>query len=204
VGANAGHIDNNDNDDDDDDVESYMNIDNKGVRSEQLPAPYTGSRTSPRRGSSTFPSDSGNSNYYSSTHGGNINNNNNNTSHKEDQEHEHDRDNDSDHYSAKQKPLTTVDTFLQHVEVASRALHHDDKAEKSQVFRTILPLCVALIVVMWCSIFQASFFVYVKSSSGMAIDEVLYFVRLFSDLVGRPMTRLPRPYFLKVQKITMI
>lgn len=64
--------------------------------------------------------------------------------------------------------------------------------------QAVWPLCVALIVTMWCSIFQASFFAYVDSPRGRDIEQILYFVRLFCDLLGRPLTRLPRPWFLKV------
>ena len=68
------------------------------------------------------------------------------------------------------------------------------------LFNKIFPLCLALFVVMWCSIFQASFFAYVTSSSkNREIEQILYFVRLFADLIGRPLTRLPRPSFLKVR-----
>ena len=60
-------------------------------------------------------------------------------------------------------------------------------------------LCLALFIIMFCSIFQASFFVFVSSSvEGRDIEQILYFDRLFADLLGRPLTRLKRPSFLKV------
>lgn len=65
-------------------------------------------------------------------------------------------------------------------------------------FRKLIPLCLALFLVIFCSIFQSSFFCYVTSSGGRDIEQILYFVRSFSDLIGRPLTRLQRPFFLKV------
>lgn len=62
----------------------------------------------------------------------------------------------------------------------------------------VWPLCLALVITIFCSIFQASFFAYVDSPDGRDIEQILYFVRLFSDLLGRPLTRMPRPWFLKV------
>jgi hypothetical protein len=59
-------------------------------------------------------------------------------------------------------------------------------------------LCGALIITIFCSIFQAAFFAYVSSSHGWEIEQILYFTRLFSDLVGRPLTRMTRPSFMKV------
>ena len=60
-------------------------------------------------------------------------------------------------------------------------------------------LCVAVFIIMFCSIFQASFFVFVTSSvEGRDIEQILYFDRLFADLLGRPLTRLRRPSFLQV------
>ena len=57
---------------------------------------------------------------------------------------------------------------------------------------------------MWCSIFQASFFAYVNSPHGREIEQILYFTRLFADLVGRPLTRLPRPYFIQTKNQLLI
>lgn len=73
------------------------------------------------------------------------------------------------------------------------SITHDDV-----VFTMVCPLCLSLIITMWSSIFQASFFAYVESSSTRNIEQWLYFVRLFSDLIGRPLTFLPRPKFLQV------
>jgi hypothetical protein len=66
----------------------------------------------------------------------------------------------------------------------------------------ILPLRLALFVIMFFSIFQASFFAYVTSSvKHRDIEQILYFVRLFSDLLGRPLTRVLRFSFLKVKSL---
>jgi hypothetical protein len=64
-------------------------------------------------------------------------------------------------------------------------------------------LCAALIITIYCSIFQAAFFAYVNSQNGWEIEQVLYFTRLFSDLAGRPLTMLPRPSFMKVGLVTV-
>jgi hypothetical protein len=73
-----------------------------------------------------------------------------------------------------------------------------------ELYHDVYPLCIALIIVMWCSIFQASFFAYVSSPRGREIEQILYFTRLFADLVGRPLTRLPRPSFLKTKNQLLI
>jgi hypothetical protein len=65
------------------------------------------------------------------------------------------------------------------------------------IFLAVCPLCVALMITMWSSIFQASFFAYVDSKRGWNIEQILYFTRLFSDLLGRPLTFFPRPSFIK-------
>ena len=62
-----------------------------------------------------------------------------------------------------------------------------------------LPLCAALVLTIWSSIFQAAFFAYVNSPRNQNIEQTLYFVRLFSDLLGRPLTFLPRPFFVQVR-----
>lgn len=62
------------------------------------------------------------------------------------------------------------------------------------------PLIIALFATMFFSILQASFFAYVTSPvKGRDIEQILYFVRLFSDLLGRPLTRLCRSSYLKVR-----
>lgn len=72
------------------------------------------------------------------------------------------------------------------------------------IFTAVCPLCVALMVTMWSSIFQASFFAYVNSKRGWNIEQILYFTRLFSDLMGRPLTFLPRPSFIRVRSVASI
>lgn len=61
----------------------------------------------------------------------------------------------------------------------------------------ILPCRVAIFLNIWSSIFSAAFFAYVRSSRNLDIELVLYFVRLFSDLIGRPLAHLPRPSFVR-------
>jgi len=74
------------------------------------------------------------------------------------------------------------------------------KSMRSNVYNDVLPLCFALVITMWCSIFQASFFAYINSPSGRDIEQILYFVRLFSDLLGRPLTRFYRPAFIQTNQ----
>jgi len=72
----------------------------------------------------------------------------------------------------------------------------EDASMRNTVYRKVFSLCLALFITIWCSIFQASFFAYCDSPQGRDIEQILYFVRLFSDLLGRPLTRLTRPWFL--------
>lgn len=105
-------------------------------------------------------------------------------------------------FSSYASPLTRTRNLLRSVERAAMQLQlrpGDIYSMDDALFRRIFPLCLALFTLMWCSIFQASFFAYVSSSTkGRELEQILYFVRLFADLIGRPLTRLPRPFFLKV------
>lgn len=79
---------------------------------------------------------------------------------------------------------------------------HMSSREKER--QRILPLRLALFVITFFSIFQASFFAYVTSSvKHRDIEQILYFVRLFSDLLGRPLTRVLRFSFLKVISVSV-
>ncbi len=62
-------------------------------------------------------------------------------------------------------------------------------------------LCNTLFVTMFTSIFQGAFFVFAKSAGGVNIEQYLYFTRLFSDLLGRPLASLPRPWFVQTDKL---
>jgi len=97
------------------------------------------------------------------------------------------------HVSVYTRPMARAKMILRAVE---------DATMKSGVYYSIWPLCLALVITIWCSIFQASFFAYVDSAEGRDIEQILYFVRLFSDLLGRPFTRIFRPWFLKVSHPT--
>jgi len=55
----------------------------------------------------------------------------------------------------------------------------------------------SLYLTMFSSIFTAAFFAYVTSTDDNDIEQILYFTRLFCDLFGRPITRLPRPDFIR-------
>jgi uncharacterized membrane protein len=80
----------------------------------------------------------------------------------------------------------------------SAVIHKDSNHAK------ILPLCAALAISVFSSIFHAAFFAYVSSDQDKSIEQTLYFVRLFADLCGRPLTFLPRPWFLQVRRGTLI
>jgi hypothetical protein len=74
--------------------------------------------------------------------------------------------------------------------VVIRAL---SEAEKDFVEEVIAPCRWALFITIASSIFQASFLAYVRSSrppSNYCVCELLYFVRLFADFLGRPLARL--------------
>jgi hypothetical protein len=73
-----------------------------------------------------------------------------------------------------------------------------DVARQDEMLSDMCPLCGALVITIWSSIFQAAFFAYVSSSTNRDIEQILYFTRLISDLFGRPLTFLPRPSFLQV------
>lgn len=76
------------------------------------------------------------------------------------------------------------------------------EAEKAFVEETVRPCEQALFVTIASSIFLSSFLAYVRSpgphAPGYCLCEVLYFVRLFADLAGRPLAALlPRPRWLQ-------
>jgi len=83
----------------------------------------------------------------------------------------------------------------------------DSFVQRDQLFHSsVSPLCAALFITMWSSIFQASFFAYVNavSSETKNLEQRLYFIRLICDLVGRPLTFLPRPFFLQTNNELLI
>lgn len=87
---------------------------------------------------------------------------------------------------------------LNHTSIWSDDPHTKQKVTwEVEVYRDVKILCIALFVTMFCSIFQAAFFAFVDSKKQRNIEQILYFVRLFCDLLGRPLTRLKRPWFLK-------
>ena len=75
----------------------------------------------------------------------------------------------------------------------ARALLLSRRALSSYVERLIRPCRLALFLNIWSSIFTAAFFAYVQPQSDFDIEELLYFIRLFSDLLGRPLARMVRP-----------
>jgi hypothetical protein len=69
--------------------------------------------------------------------------------------------------------------------------------EKWAMKQAVRPYELALFVTICSSIFTAAFFAYVSPQrQGRNIEQVLYFVRLFSDLLGRPLARVVRPSIL--------
>ncbi len=85
----------------------------------------------------------------------------------------------------------------------ARKLLSDIKAasQRDEMMFELMPLCGALILTIWGSIFQAAFFAYVESPNGRNIEQILYFTRLVCDLLGRPLTFLPRPWFVQVRRV---
>ena len=69
----------------------------------------------------------------------------------------------------------------------------------------IRPCRVAIFLNIWTSIFSAAFFAYVQPAGTNDVEIVLYFTRLFSDLLGRPLARCPRPWFCRTkEQIVMV
>eukprot|EP00615_Pteridomonas_danica_P010569 CAMPEP_0114367360 /NCGR_PEP_ID=MMETSP0101-20121206/29998_1 /TAXON_ID=38822 ORGANISM="Pteridomonas danica, Strain PT" /NCGR_SAMPLE_ID=MMETSP0101 /ASSEMBLY_ACC=CAM_ASM_000211 /LENGTH=364 /DNA_ID=CAMNT_0001516943 /DNA_START=425 /DNA_END=1522 /DNA_ORIENTATION=- len=67
---------------------------------------------------------------------------------------------------------------------------------QEEVATAVRPCRIAIFLNIWSSIFSAAFFAYVRPAGKIDTEMVLYFVRLFSDLVGRPLARLPRPSWI--------
>lgn len=90
--------------------------------------------------------------------------------------------------------------------------HHESGGEYSEqdntgvvetreiVARRIRPCQIAIFINIWSSIFSAAFFAYVKPAGGTDVELILYFTRLFSDLVGRPLARVYRPWFVQTKE----
>mmetsp|Transcript_53057 Transcript_53057/g.147184 ORF Transcript_53057/g.147184 Transcript_53057/m.147184 type:complete len:344 (-) Transcript_53057:138-1169(-) len=69
--------------------------------------------------------------------------------------------------------------------------------DQAYVAKIIRPCRVAIFLNIWTSIFSAAFFAYVQPAGKTDVEIILYFTRLFSDLIGRPLARCPRPWFCK-------
>lgn len=74
------------------------------------------------------------------------------------------------------------------------------RSDMEVIAHKIWPCRVALFWTMFGSILTAAFFAYADSSNGIDIEQVLYFTRLFGDLLGRPFTSLPRPRWLSTPR----
>lgn len=86
-----------------------------------------------------------------------------------------------------QKKLESFDGTIKHLE----------PVEGKEIIADAIVECrLALFVTIFASVFTAAFFAYVNSTDGNDIEQILYFTRLFCDLFGRPITRLPRPKFM--------
>lgn len=68
---------------------------------------------------------------------------------------------------------------------------------REYVAQVIRPARIAIFLNIASSIFSAAFFAYVKPVGKYDVEVILYFTRLFSDLVGRPLAGLPRPWFVR-------
>jgi hypothetical protein len=72
------------------------------------------------------------------------------------------------------------------------------------IFMIVYPYCIAMLLTLLSSILSASFFGYLSSPKNRNISQIMYFTRLFCDLLGRPLTLLPRPKFIMVFPDTII
>lgn len=71
---------------------------------------------------------------------------------------------------------------------------------REYVAQVIRPARIAIFLNIASSIFSAAFFAYVKPMGKYDVEVILYFTRLFSDLVGRPLAGLPRPWFVRTMQ----
>lgn len=88
-----------------------------------------------------------------------------------------------------------------------QSLDKSDKAQATRlvssyvsIFHQVKPLCFTLFLTLLSSILSSAFFVYVKSPNNYDIAQTLYFIRLFCDLFGRPLTTLPRPQIVQTME----
>ena len=117
------------------------------------------------------------------------------------------------HYFA-QKDLT-CDTLRQETDEENSSLlpqksHRYERNDipiehesESQVAVAVRRCRISIFLNVWSSILVAAFFAYVEPASGSLthnIGTILYFTRLFSDLLGRPAARMMRPGFLQNDK----
>ncbi|KAM3567944.1 hypothetical protein VYU27_009924 [Nannochloropsis oceanica] len=80
------------------------------------------------------------------------------------------------------------------------------EAERDFVEATIAPYCWVLSITIASSIFQSSLLAYVQSSrpqSNYCVCELLYFVRLFADFLGRPLACL-LPHYLPISQSSQL
>ena len=104
-----------------------------------------------------------------------------------------DNDNDTQTPVVVGTPTTTTTTKEDAVTLLSMT-------EMDHIATLVRPCRVALFYTMFGSIFTAAFFAYANSTRGIDIEQVLYFTRLFGDLLGRPFTSLPRPRWLQTPR----
>ena len=81
----------------------------------------------------------------------------------------------------------------------NEAARAGEEETQEVVAALIRPCRIAIFLNIWSSIFTAAFFAYIKPSGSIDTELVVYFVRLFSDLVGRPLARLPRPHWVSTK-----
>lgn len=109
------------------------------------------------------------------------------------------RNNNNNDSSANYHNNNYVNSFNNSIKESSNGEDTEKQREAQERVR-MWPLRAALFIVMFFSILQAPFFAYVTSPvKGRNIEQILYFVRLFSDLLGRPLTRMFRSALLVVR-----
>ena len=95
----------------------------------------------------------------------------------------------------------SLDQLAQHIfeqdpSILRGTIDADNILQRNSIHR------IALFITMFCSILQSAFFSYVSSvSSNQNITLYLFFIRMFCDLVGRPLA-LVRPRIIFFQTIT--
>jgi len=97
-------------------------------------------------------------------------------------------------YETEEKIALLDRTSLDSMRVFSKSVFDENQMspifvdEAKQLSAAIKPHCRALAAVIFASIFQSSLLSQVESTSSIQIGSVLYYTRMFADLMGRPLS----------------